>query len=50
MKRFVIAVALALAPFWATHVIWAAGFFKVGEKAPGFALTSVTGDAVALET
>lgn len=50
MKRFVIAIALALAPFWVTHVIWAAGFFKVGEKAPGFALTSVTGDAVALET
>lgn len=49
MKRIVIAVAIALAPFWATHVIWAAGFFKVGEKAPAFALTSVTGDAVALE-
>lgn len=49
MKRILMAVAIALAPFWAIHLIWAAGFFKVGEKAPVFALTSVTGDAVSLE-
>ena len=50
MKRTLIALVIALAPFWATSLIWAAGFFKVGEKAPAFALTSVTGDAVSLES
>ena len=50
MKRILIAVAIALSPFWAMHLIWAAGFFKVGEKAPAFALTSITGDAVSLES
>lgn len=49
MKRVLIAAAIVLAPLWATQLIWAAGFFKVGEKAPAFALTSVTGDAVSLE-
>ena len=50
MKRMLIIVAIALSPFWAAHLIWAAGFFKVGEKAPGFALTSITGEAVSLES
>ena len=49
MKRILIVVALALSPFWAAHLVWAAGFFKVGEKAPAFALTSITGEAVSLE-
>ncbi|MDP9131735.1 MAG: TlpA family protein disulfide reductase [Nitrospirota bacterium] len=49
MKRMLLVVVIALAPFWATQLIWAAGFFKVGETAPAFALTSVTGDAVSLE-
>jgi cytochrome c biogenesis protein CcmG, thiol:disulfide interchange protein DsbE len=50
MKRILITLALALSPFWATHLTWAAGFFKVGEKAPAFALTSITGEAVSLES
>ena len=50
MKRILIVVALALSPFWAAHLVWAAGFFKVGEKAPTFALTSITGEAVSLES
>jgi cytochrome c biogenesis protein CcmG/thiol:disulfide interchange protein DsbE len=50
MKRILIIVAIALSPFWAAHLVWAAGFFKVGEKAPGFALTSITGEAVSLES
>lgn len=49
MKRVLITAAIILAPLWATQLIWAAGFFKVGERAPTFALTSVTGDAVSLE-
>jgi cytochrome c biogenesis protein CcmG/thiol:disulfide interchange protein DsbE len=50
MKHIVLTVAIALAPFYATDLTWAAGFFKVGEKAPSFALTSITGDAVSLES
>ena len=50
MKRILIIVAIALSPFWAAHLVWAAGFFKVGERAPGFALTSITGEAVSLES
>ena len=49
MKRFMIVAAIGLLPLWAVHLVLAAGFFKVGEKAPAFALTSITGDAVSLE-
>lgn len=49
MKRVFIVTALMLLPLWAAHVAIAAGFFKVGEPAPAFALTSITGDAVSLE-
>lgn len=50
MKRIFIAMVIALSPFWAAHLVWPAGFFKVGEKAPEFALTSITGDAVSLKS
>lgn len=49
MKRVLLAGAVLLAPLWVTQLLMAAGFFKVGEKAPAFALTSVTGDAVSLD-
>lgn len=49
MKRLLIALAMVLAPLWVSHVVLAAGFFKVGEPAPAFSLTSITGDAVSLE-
>jgi len=49
MKRVLIAAAIVLAPLWAAHLVIAAGFFKVGEAAPAFSLTTVTGDAVSLE-
>ena len=49
MKRVLTIIALVLVPLWAAHVAIAAGFFKVGEPAPAFALTSITGDAVSLE-
>ena len=49
MKRFMIVATIGLHSLWAVHLVLAAGFFKVGEKAPAFALTSITGDAVSLE-
>ncbi|CAE6736411.1 MAG: TlpA family protein disulfide reductase [Nitrospira sp.] len=49
MRRALIVLAIALVPLWASHAVFAAGFFKVGEPAPVFALTSITGDAVSLE-
>lgn len=49
MKRIMIALAMALVPLWVSHAVFAAGFFKVGEPAPAFALSSITGDAVSLE-
>jgi cytochrome c biogenesis protein CcmG/thiol:disulfide interchange protein DsbE len=49
MKRFLTAVAIVLTPLWAVHLALAAGFFKVGEQAPAFSLTSIAGDPVSLE-
>ena len=49
MKRLLVAVVIVLVHLWAAHLVGAAGFFKVGEPAPTFSLTSVTGDAVSLE-
>jgi len=48
MKRSAVAFALML-PFLVAPVLLAAGFFKVGEKAPSFTLTSLTGDTVSLD-
>jgi len=50
MKKLWIAPFVLLAPIAAAHLIFAAGFLKVGEKAPSFALTAVTGETVGLET
>lgn len=49
MKRIAITLFALFFPVAAAHVLLAAGFFKVGEKAPDFSLTSITGDPVALE-
>ncbi len=49
MKRIAIALFALLFPVAAAHVLLAAGFFKVGERAPNFSLTSITGDPVALD-
>lgn len=49
MKRIAITLFALFFPVAAAHVLLAAGFFKVGEKAPNFSLTSITGDPVALE-
>ena len=50
MKKLWIAFFALLAPIAAAHLVLAAGLFKVGEKAPSFALTAITGETVGLDT
>ena len=49
MKRFVLILGVLLCPVLAAHLLLAAGFFKVGEKAPSFALNAITGEQVSLD-
>jgi len=50
MKRIIFALGALLVPVLAAHLALAAGLFKVGEKAPSFALTTITGETVRLDT
>ena len=50
MKRIIFALGALLVPVLAAHMVLAAGLFKVGEKAPSFALTAITGETVGLDT
>ena len=50
MNRIIFAFGALLIPVFAAHMVLAAGLFKVGEKAPSFALTAITGETVALDT
>lgn len=50
MKRLWLVLAAVLVPVCAAHLALAAGFFKVGEKAPGFSLMSLSGDTVSLDS
>jgi cytochrome c biogenesis protein CcmG/thiol:disulfide interchange protein DsbE len=50
MKKLWIAPFALLAFIALAHLALAAGFFKVGEKAPSFALTAITGETVGLDT
>jgi cytochrome c biogenesis protein CcmG/thiol:disulfide interchange protein DsbE len=50
MKKLWIALFALLVPILAAHLALAAGLFKVGEKAPSFALTAITGEIVGLDT
>ena len=50
MKKLWIALFALLVPILAAHLVFAAGLFNVGEKAPSFALTAITGETVALDT
>src|SRR5262245_4011946 len=50
MKRILFIAALVLFPVLAAHLVLAAGFFKVGEKAPNFTLNAITGETVSLDT
>jgi cytochrome c biogenesis protein CcmG/thiol:disulfide interchange protein DsbE len=50
VKKLLIALFALLVPVLAAHLVLAAGFFKVGEKAPAFTLTAITGETVGLDT
>ena len=50
MKRMILFLGALLVPVLAAHVALAAGLFKVGEKAPSFMLTSITGVTMGLDT
>ena len=50
MKRTLWILGLLLSPVIAVHLALAAGFFKVGEKAPSFTLTAITGETVGLDS
>ena len=49
MKKVRIALFALLTPILAAHLVLAAGLFKVGEKAPSFALTAITGETLGLD-
>jgi len=50
MKRIIFALGALLIPVLAAHLVLAAGLLKVGEKAPSFVLTAITGETVGLDT
>lgn len=50
MKRMILVLGAFLIPILAAHLVLAAGRFKVGEKAPSFALTAITGETLGLDT
>lgn len=49
MKRLFWVLSALVFPVLAAHLALAAGFFKVGEKAPSFTLTAITGESVSLD-
>ena len=50
MKKLWIALFALLIPVAVAQLVFAEGLFKVGEKAPSFALTALTGETVGLDT
>ena len=50
MKRTFSILGVLAFPILAAHLVFAAGLFKVGEKAPSFALTAITGETLGLDT
>jgi cytochrome c biogenesis protein CcmG/thiol:disulfide interchange protein DsbE len=49
MKRLAMVLGAVTLPLFVVPLLLAAGFFKVGEKAPTFTLTSIAGDTVSLD-
>lgn len=49
MKRLTLFLSVLIMPVFAAHLLFAAGFFKVGERAPSFSLNAITGEAVSLD-
>ena len=50
MRRLALAFGLLILPILCTTPVSAAGLFKVGEKAPSFTLTAITGETMSLES
>ena len=50
MKKLLITLFIPLLSVLAIQALLAAGFFKIGERAPTFSLSSITGDPVSLES
>jgi len=50
MRRLVLVFGLLVLPVLGTIPLSAAGLFQVGEKAPSFTLTALTGETVSLES
>ena len=50
MKRMLSILVALLSPILAAHLVLAAGSFKLGEKAPSFTLTAITGETVGLDS
>jgi cytochrome c biogenesis protein CcmG/thiol:disulfide interchange protein DsbE len=50
MKRTLWVLGALLSPILAAHLVLAAGLFKLGEKAPSFTLTAITGETVGLDS
>ena len=50
MKRLVATPLIALVCFMLALTVSAKSFFKTGEKAPSFTLTSITGDTLSLDS
>ena len=50
MRKLTVVLLVLIFPVLVGHLALAAGLFKVGEKAPTFALQSIGGEAVSLDT
>ena len=50
MKRMLSILVALLSPILVAHLVLAAGSFKLGEKAPSFTLTAITGETVGLDS
>ncbi|UVT16679.1 MAG: TlpA family protein disulfide reductase [Nitrospira sp.] len=50
MKRRLLACGLLTFPVLCVSLVLAAGLFRVGEKAPTFTLTAMTGETISLES
>lgn len=50
MRKLLLVFGVLTFPLLGAPLIFAAGLFQVGEKAPSFTLTSITGETVSLES
>ena len=50
MRRLLLAFGVLTVPLLCAPLMFAAGLFQVGEKAPSFPLAAITGETVSLES